>query len=235
MTQAMKKPETQTRLTLDDEDKNILKAAKQEAGFERLMKFLDGRANNNWYFIQDDVVPLGTKYLAYVKAWTKTWTKFVDGEFVESKRYLVALGEQPPEREELDDLDETLWPLRDGKPNDPWVFQHLLPLENLETGEVVIFITKTVGGRVGISELVDKYGKQIEAKHKLGQHGGQPIIRLAWKEMPTKHGTKVPRPLFEIIGWDEVEASHEAIHETSLTETTSVNDDEDDMKDEIPF
>jgi hypothetical protein len=220
MTQAMKKIETQTQLTLGDEDKNILEAAKEEAGFERLLKFRNGE-----YFIQDDVVPLGTEYLAHVKAWTKTRTKFVDGpvKIAEHKRYRVAHKERPPEREELGDLDEASWPKRDGKPNDPWVFQYLLPMENLETGEVVIFTTPSVGGQIAVRDLVKEYGKQKEAKHKTNRHGGQPIIRLAWAEMPTKHGNKVPRPLFEIVGWDETE--------TSLAETISAND----MDDEIPF
>ena len=115
MTKAMTKPET-TQLTLDDEDENILSAAKAKAGFERLLKFRKGE-----YSIQDDVVPLGTEYLAHVAAWTKTWVKFADGKRVERRLYRVAQGEKPPPRKELDDLDEASWPLGyDGNPNDPW-------------------------------------------------------------------------------------------------------------------
>jgi hypothetical protein len=233
MTQAMKKPETQTQLTLDNEDENILNAAKQETKFDRLMKFRDGRDTNKWYFIQDDVIPLGTKYLAHATAWTKVWIKFVDGKRVAHKPYRVALKELPPPREELDDCDEASWPKRDGKPNDPWVFQHLLPLENLETGEVVIFTTATVGGRIAVSELAEKYAEQKIAKRRANQHGGQPIIQLAWCEMPTKYGTKRPRPVFEIVGWDETEVSRASIPEETLTENTAADDD--DMNDEIPF
>ena len=226
----MSKPatKTETQLTLGDEDENILDAAKQEARFDRLMKFREGA-----YFIQDDVIPLATEYLAHAAAWTKVWIKFIDGKRVGYKPYRVALKEQPPPREELDDLDESSWPKRDGKPNDPWVFQYLLPLENLETGEVVIFTTSTVGGRIGVSELAGAYAHQKIAKRKADQPSGQPIIRLSWKEMPTKYGTKRPRPHFEIVGWDETEASRAGIPEETLTENTSANDD--DMDDEIPF
>ena len=73
----------------------------------------------------------------------------------------MARGETPPLREALDDLDQASWPRgHDGKPADPWVFQYLLPLENLETGEVVIFVTQSVGGQRAVSDLAESYGKQ---------------------------------------------------------------------------
>jgi hypothetical protein len=166
-----------------------------------------------------------------VAAWTKEWIKFVDGKRVAPPlRYRVARGEKPLPREELDDLDEASWPKRDVKPNDPWVFQYLLPMENLETGEIVIFVTGSVGGQRAVSDLAGAYAKQKIAKRKAGQHGGQPIIQLACAEMPTKHGNKVQRPVFEIIGWDET-ASGEG-PETSLEKVASASDD---MDDEIPF
>ena len=38
------------------------------------------------------------------------------------KVYRVAYGERPPEREDLDDLDQDKWPEGlDGNPADPWV------------------------------------------------------------------------------------------------------------------
>jgi hypothetical protein len=102
-------------------------------------------------------------------------------------------------REDLDCRNEDDWPDGlDGNPADPWVLQYLLPLENPPSGEVVIFVASSFGGRRAISELCDAYTKRA----KRGHHG-QPIIKLATTEMPTKKFGKVPRPLFEIDGWDQ--------------------------------
>jgi hypothetical protein len=85
------------------EVENILGAAQEEAGFEKLLKFKKGD-----FFIGEELVPLGTKYIAHVIGWTRCWIKFVDDEVVERKTYRVALGERPPERADLDDLKRTI-------------------------------------------------------------------------------------------------------------------------------
>src|SRR5262249_41214056 len=150
------------------------------------------------YSIDDEPVALGTEYLAHTTAWTKCWIKFADGEVTERKMYRVALGETPPEREDLDDLDLIGTKNADGMSADPWLFQYLLPLENTSTGEVVIFASSSFGGRRAIADLCDAYVKRT------GKTGcGQPVIRLAKADMPTRKFGKVPRPQFEIIGWDE--------------------------------
>src|SRR6516162_5703190 len=82
------------------EIENLRAAARQDAGFERILKFRKGE-----YSIAEEPVALGTEYLAHTTAWTKSWIKFVDGEVAERKMFRVSLGEQPPEREDLDDLD----------------------------------------------------------------------------------------------------------------------------------
>jgi hypothetical protein len=172
---------------------NIQAAAREDAGFEKILKFKKGV-----YFIGDEEVAPGTEFLAHAAAWTKCWIKFADGEVAERKLYRVALGEKAPEREDLDDLDQDNWPEGlDGKPADPWLYQYLLPLENLESGDVVIFATASFGGRRAVADLCSAY-----AKHTKKTGCGQPIVKLAKTDMPTKRFGKVPRPLFEIVGWD---------------------------------
>jgi hypothetical protein len=177
------------------EIENILGAAQEDAGFEKLLKFRKGQ-----YFIGEELVPLGTEYIAHAKAWVKCWIKFVDGKVAERKVYRVALGERPPEREDLDDLEKDNWPERiDGNPADPWVLQYLLPLEKPSDGEVVIFTTPSVGGRQAVADLCKAYAKRAEKNANCGQ----PIVKLAEAEMPTKKFGRVPRPHFEIVGWDD--------------------------------
>jgi hypothetical protein len=83
------------------EVENICNAAEENAGFDKLLKFKKGD-----YFIGEEKIQLDTEFLAHVAAWTKCWIKFADGEITERKLYRVALGERPPEREDLDDLDQ---------------------------------------------------------------------------------------------------------------------------------
>ena len=173
----------------------ILGAAQEDAGFEKLLKFRKGE-----YFIGEEPVPLGTQYMAHAIGWTKCWIKFVDDEVVERKVYRVALGERPPEREDLDDLEKDNWPEGiDGNPADPWSLQYLLPLEKTSDGEVVIFTTSSFGGRRAVADLCTAYAKR---KTK-SANCGQPIVKLAKAEMPTKKFGRVPRPLFEIVGWGD--------------------------------
>ena len=177
------------------EVENILGAAQEDAGFEKLFKFRKGE-----YFIGEELVPLGTQYIAHAIGWTKCWIKFVDDEVAERKVYRVALGEQPPEREDLDDLEKDNWPEGiDSKPADPWSLQYLLPLERVSDGEVVIFTTPSVGGRQAVADLCKAYAKRAEKNANCGQ----PIVKLAKAEMPTKKFGRVPRPHFEIVGWDD--------------------------------
>ncbi len=51
----------------------------------------------------------------------------------------------------------------------------------MESGELVIFTTPSIGGQQAVRELCDAYAKRI----KKGQHG-QPMIQLAVGEMKTK-------------------------------------------------
>ena len=188
--------ENKNLITHSAEVANIETAAREEGGFEKILKF-----NKGDYLIGEEEVALGTEYIAHTRLWTKCWIKFVDGEVAQRKVYSVARGETPPERDELDDLDETNWSKGlDDKPADPWVFQNLLPLENPSSGEVVIFVSPSVGGKIAVAELCKAYAMRA----KRIENCGQPIIKLATITFPSKKfNTKVPRPLFEIIAWDE--------------------------------
>jgi len=109
----------------------------------------------------------------------------------------------PPQREELDDNDPATWEKGlDGKPKDPWSFQHLLPFEHLESGEVVIFVTSSTGGKIATEELVREYARRLKRKGSRAL----PIVKLAAKDMPTRSFGDVPRPYFEIDGWEDAPA-----------------------------
>src|SRR5262245_57570957 len=139
------------QVTMNDELANILDVARQDTEGRKLLKF---RVNEAKFYLGEDEVALGTEFVAHCRAWEREWSKLdkdgkkiVDGS---RKRYRVAKHERPDDRNDLGDLDESKWPRRDdGTRFDPWLFQYRLPLENLETGEVLVFVTgSAVGGRI---------------------------------------------------------------------------------------
>jgi hypothetical protein len=201
-----------------NEAENILAAAQEHAGFEKILKFRKGE-----YFIGDEIIPLGTEFLAHPEAWTKCWIKFEDGKVTDRKLYRVARGEIPPEREDLDDLDRDRWLSGSNGVQDPWVKQHLLPFENLTSGDVVVFATSSIGGMRAVGELCSTW-----AKRKKRGNRGQPIVRLRSDEMPTKSYGKVPCPKFEIVGWNDMTGD---VLEEEPPPVTS----EDEFNDQIPY
>jgi hypothetical protein len=92
------------------------------------------------------------------------------------------------------------------------VFQNILPMDDLETGEYMIFVTSSVGGKIAVEALCNS----VVRAYKKGNQSGLPIIKLDTKPFTTKYGTK-PRPHFPIARWQDL---------PSLSK---------EMSDEVPF
>ena len=97
----------------------------------------------------------------------------------------------------------------------------LRPFED-KAGEIVIFVTASVGGTRAVHDLCKAYGRRV-ARTGVSE---QPLIKILSTPMPTKRGP-IPRPLFEIIGWD---SAKEGIRSFSGPDST-----EDELADEIPY
>jgi hypothetical protein len=89
------------------------------------------------YVIGKDItVPLATRFIAYPGDWRRGWAKFVGDQKIDEKICRVADDPTVLERDELGDLDQSEWEIdEDGKPKEPWTFQHYVPLENAKTGD----------------------------------------------------------------------------------------------------
>src|SRR5262249_18619513 len=85
----------------EEEADNLLAATQ---GHEKLLKFVKGK-----YKVRDDEVPLGTQYVAHANELTYCWIKFADSKVVDRRMGKAAEGFAPPEREELDDQDQSTW------------------------------------------------------------------------------------------------------------------------------
>ena len=217
-------------LPAKDEIQNIADEAQQDAGFQKMLKFKKGD-----YICDGEEVPLGTKYIAHAVGWTKTWVHFEDQKVVERKNYRVARGEKAPERDQLPDNDESKWPMGlSGRPADPWVYQYLLPMENVSSGEVQIFVASSFGGRRAVADLCAAYSRRA-GKSKVG--AGQPIVTLQMMLMPTKRFGEVPRQHLEIVGWDDGEPT-EVGGSAPRTPIRDVSEEvlkKQEFEDEIPF
>jgi hypothetical protein len=180
-------------MTRDQEAKAFAAAAQEESGggMGTLLKFDKGE-----YFIGNDPVTLGTEFVAHISQWARGWVKFVDSKPAEQRIGLVREGFKVAEREELGDLDETKWEKdATGKPRSPWSEQSYLPLENVATSEVLVFVSGSAGGRKAIARLGKTYA--------INRHCGQPIIKLSVSSYRHKEFGKSFTPEFKIIGWTE--------------------------------
>src|SRR6516165_3006769 len=98
-----------------------------------LLKFIKGE-----WFIGDTKIEIGRAYVAHLSELVHGWVKFQDGKPVEQRVGKVADKFRPAKREELGDLDRDKWETQlSGAPRDPWSLQFFLPLEDVETGEIV--------------------------------------------------------------------------------------------------
>lgn len=220
MNEIIKSNQGNQNLVVRGEAQAIGDAANDDAGYEKLLKFKKGV-----YECDSEKVPLGTEYVAHCVGWTKAWIKFVNGTVPEGGRKLfrVAEGKRIPDREELDDLDPRSWgPGPNGQPSDPWVFQYILPFEN-KAGDLVLFVTSSMGGKRAVADLCKSYSRRVD---RTGV-SENPIIKLAGATMPTRMFGDVPRPMFEIIGWD---GTREGVRNVIPPDTMR-----DEMSDEIPF
>jgi hypothetical protein len=163
----------------------------------------------NGYRIGEEERELGREYVAFPREWSRGPVKWIDGEIVEQRIKRVVDDPTLPSRESLGDNDKSQWEDED---KDPWSFMNYLPMEDVETGEFVLFSTASMGGRIAVEKLCNHAAREIKA----GRRSGLPKISLATKPFPTKFGQR-QRPDFPISGW----VYQEPIHK--------------DMDDEIPF
>ena len=152
--------------------------------FGTLMKF---DANTAKYsIIGGDEVPLGREYIAHCDQFARGHVLFVDKKPVAIEVKRITEG-RPKARKELDQ------PEMIGRSDDPWVYQRYLPLEDHETGEMIVFVGKSVGSKIALGNLLQTFSA--------GGHRGLPIVKLALGSFPTKEYGRRNRPEFAIVGW----------------------------------
>jgi hypothetical protein len=101
-----------------------------------------------------------------------------------------------PVRERLGYLDQTQWPFRNGKHEDPWQEAHYLTLKDTTTGELLTWVSNSFGGRKCIGGLL----KQFAANAK--KHPGKyPVVLLSSRTDPHPDYGHVEKPVLTIVDW----------------------------------
>jgi hypothetical protein len=192
-------------MTINDQTAldNIEAAAKKDAGFMPILRFIKGE----FFLNGDEEVTLGTEYIVHPEAYAKTWIKFGDGVVLERKDYDCAAGEEPPDADENgvpladfaeDDHDQTRWRLGpDGKPKCPWVLQASVPFADPTSETAVLFSTSSVFGKAAVADLCRTWAQRC-------RRGliGLPVVEVQAGKKKTKKFGKVDVPSFPIVRWD---------------------------------
>jgi hypothetical protein len=169
----------------------------------------------------DEEVPEGTQLAVIWDQARGGYQRFRGkGERPELKIDLV-FGGKPPEREQLGDTDPSQWEVSDmtGRPEDPWREVLMVPLQSIETGEVLVFSTMSITGLRAVSNLLTQSAR-LGAKDP--DH--YPVVALRAGGYEHRKFGWVKVPAFERVG---------KAPKTDITAAlTSLKDD---MEDAIPF
>lgn len=101
-------------------------------------------------------VPLRTKVIVPYEGIQHGWIKF-NGKGEPPTREMGPMfgGYVPPARTDLGDDDQSLWQTGlSGKPEDPWKPQVLVPMQDVDSGELYVFQTSSVTGLRAVGLLV---------------------------------------------------------------------------------
>jgi hypothetical protein len=164
----------------------------------RLIKF-DGKAGVFRTIDDDKEVSEKTTFLCLADETAVGWIKFA-GEGEAPTRIMGLLFDdwQMPPREALGELDKSKWDLGlDNEPQDPWLHQQAIVLQDVESREIFTFTTTSKTGRRSVSRLLRHY-RRLRKDHP----GDIPLIRLqsgSFEHRDSRVG-RVFVPVFVVVG-----------------------------------
>jgi hypothetical protein len=128
-----------------------------------------------------DEVPLGTRFRPNPWEFWHGWQRFEDGAVADLKICRFFQGE-PCSRDELSEGE--------------WEENYRIVMMD-EFGELVTFSTLSYGGKLAWEELLEAYRADIEHPDLW------PVVVVKCAYYDTKTYKRIPRPHFEIVGWDK--------------------------------
>jgi hypothetical protein len=141
-----------------------------------LLRFKQGQ-----YLIGEDEIELGHEYIAYPFDAMRGFVRWVDGKVAEQRLGRIA-DRFKLEREDLPQDED-------------WKEQRVLPLQDVDTGEFVAFVSGSFGGKTAINNLINAVARAV----KTGRSDPTPLIRLAEGSFTSKQFGEIACPKFEIV------------------------------------
>jgi hypothetical protein len=178
---------------------------------------------------RDELIPLGTKFIAGVDLLLTGWVRWEGGKPVEHRMVRVIDGHSPDPRSELGYLDQSTWE-KDaaGEPRDPWQLTNYLPMVD-EANAVFTFTTSSRGGMSALADLCRSYSKSRQS------HADDfPVIELrcgSYQHQNAQFG-RIKFPEFKRVGWVSKSGFLKAIGEEDAIEQQQ---QEEEFSDSIPF
>jgi hypothetical protein len=171
----------------------------------------------------ETAIPERTQFTVIYDQVVGGWIKFMGkGNAPIRKQGRLFEGVVPVPRSELGDNDREEWELGlSGQPQEPWQIQLLLPLQNVETGELFVFQTTSVTGRRAVDNLIQQCA-QMQKKDP--DHYPVIKLRIGGFEHRDERVGWVKTPAFERVG--KAPKADTTVAATAVAE---------DMNDAIPY
>jgi hypothetical protein len=139
----------------------------------------------------------GVKLIADVPGLMMGWRKWTDKKIVSTAIGSVADNYRPPQRNELDDLDDAQWERdHNGQPKDPWSFGFYLRLIGLD-GEEYVYSAISNGARRAVCDLV----KEFTRRRKKDPVHCFPLVQLATDFYKHKIYGRIDVPKLQVVEW----------------------------------
>jgi hypothetical protein len=173
---------------------------------------------------QDDTeIPEGSEYVVIYDQIQAGWVKFAGkGAAPERKQGAIFDGFVPPPRNTLGDDDESAWEIGlNGKPQDPWQFQILVPLLSTADDELLVFQTSSITGRRACDVVIRMCGRM-----QVKEPDEYPVIKLRISGFEHKD---------ERVGWIKTPAFDRVGKAPKSNATLADTSREKDLNDSLPF
>jgi hypothetical protein len=183
----------------------------------------DGKEGKFVKSLDDAEIPEGSEYVVVYDQIQVGWVKFNGkGAQPERKQGPVFEGFNPPKRDTLGDDDKSAWEIGlNGKPQDPWQFQILLPLLSTADDELFVFQTSSITGRRACDAVIRMCGRM-----QVKEPDEYPVIKLRISGFEHKD---------ELVGWIKTPAFDRIGKAPKANATLADTSREKDLNDALPF
>ena len=162
----------------------------------RLLRFSKGD-----YFLENEEVPLGSKYVAVMEDTMIGWVKWEEGRPAEQLMHKLFENPHVASRASLGDEDESGWPELSGRPIDPWQETYYLVLKDvgksLEDENLYTLPVNSGGGRDNAKRLFTAYGRAMRQRPD-----EWPVVELQVESYLHPDFGRIKKPVFKIVDWE---------------------------------